>query len=149
MVSVPQLSVFVENKPGHLADTLGTLAAGGVNILRSLTDTTVQDPRLVVDQVERAKVARGEASYVVAEHQLCCFRTGQALWPSNRLVSNRVSTSNTCTGDPDSFSSRPNSSAGPSGRGNWSGPPTLLTDARSPVVTFDRFFNTSSAASPR
>lgn len=73
-VSVPQLSVFVENKPGHLADALGTLAMSGVNV-QSFTIADTNDYgilRLVVDQVERAKQALGEAGYVVAEHPVVC-----------------------------------------------------------------------------
>lgn len=69
-MSVPQLSVFVENKPGHLADTLATLAAGGVNI-HSFTIADTSDYgilRLVVDKVERAKEALGQAGYMVVEH---------------------------------------------------------------------------------
>ena len=69
-MSVPQLSVFVENKPGHLADTLATLAAGGVNI-HSFTIADTNDYgilRLVVDKVERAKDALGQAGYMVVEH---------------------------------------------------------------------------------
>ena len=69
-MSVPQLSVFVENKPGHLADTLATLVVGGVNIM-SFTIADTNDYgilRLVVDQVELAKMALGEAGYMVVEH---------------------------------------------------------------------------------
>jgi hypothetical protein len=69
-VSVPQLSVFVENKPGHLAETLDTLATVGINV-HSFTIADTSDYgilRLVVDQVERAKQALGEAGYVVVEH---------------------------------------------------------------------------------
>ena len=69
-MSVPQLSVFVENKPGHLADTLAILAAEGVNI-HSFTVADTSDYgilRLVVDKVERAKEALGQAGYMVVEH---------------------------------------------------------------------------------
>jgi hypothetical protein len=69
-VSVPQLSVFVENKPGHLAEALGILAMGGINV-HSFTIADTSDYgilRLVVDQVEHAKQALGEAGYVVVEH---------------------------------------------------------------------------------
>ena len=73
-VSVPQLSVFVENKPGHLADALGTLATDGVNV-QSFTIADTNDYgilRLVVDQVERAKQALGRAGYLVVEHPVVC-----------------------------------------------------------------------------
>jgi hypothetical protein len=69
-LSVPQLSVFVENKPGHLADTLATLAAAGVNI-HSFTIADTNDYgilRLVVDGVDEAKRALGNAGYMVVEH---------------------------------------------------------------------------------
>ncbi len=69
-MSVPQLSVFVENKPGHLADTLATLAAAGVNI-HSFTIADTNDYgilRLVVDGVDEAKQALGSAGYMVVEH---------------------------------------------------------------------------------
>jgi hypothetical protein len=69
-VSVPQLSVFVENKPGHLADTLATLAAAGVNIHSFTIADTIDYGilRLVVDRVEQAKEALGQAGYMVVEH---------------------------------------------------------------------------------
>jgi hypothetical protein len=62
--------VFVENKPGHLADTLATLAAAGVNI-HSFTIADTNDYgilRLVVDGVDEAKRALGNAGYMVVEH---------------------------------------------------------------------------------
>jgi hypothetical protein len=69
-MSVPQLSVFVENKPGHLAETLRTLAEAGVNIWSfTIADTSDYGIlRIVVDKVELAKDALGRAGYVVAEH---------------------------------------------------------------------------------
>jgi hypothetical protein len=69
-LSVPQLSVFVENKPGHLADTLATLAAAAVNIHSfTIADTTDYGIlRLVVDEVDRAKQALVAAGYMVVDH---------------------------------------------------------------------------------
>jgi hypothetical protein len=70
LLSVPQLSVFVENKPGHLAETLATLAAAGVNIHSFTIADTIDYGilRLVVDTVEEAKRALAEAGYMVVEH---------------------------------------------------------------------------------
>jgi hypothetical protein len=73
-MSVPQLSVFVENKPGHLADTLSTLAEGGVNVL-SFTIADTEDYgilRIIVDDAERAKDLLQPAGYAVVEHPVVC-----------------------------------------------------------------------------
>jgi len=73
-MSISQLSVFVENKAGHLADALITLADGRVNVL-SFTIADAMDYgilRLVVDQVERAKDLLGAAQYVVVEYPVVC-----------------------------------------------------------------------------
>jgi hypothetical protein len=69
-MSISQLSVFVENKPGHLADTLGTLAEGRVNVLSfTIADTADYGIlRLLVDQVEKAKDLLNAAGYAVVEH---------------------------------------------------------------------------------
>jgi hypothetical protein len=69
-LSVPQLSVFVENKPGHLADALATLAAAQVNIFSFTIADTVDYGilRLVVDQVEKAEGVLKQAGYMVVEH---------------------------------------------------------------------------------
>ena len=73
-MSIPQLSVFVENKPGHLAAALGTLAEGEVNVLSfTIADTADYGIlRLVVDQTERAKELLSAAGYAVVEHPVVC-----------------------------------------------------------------------------
>lgn len=73
-MSVPQLSVFVENQPGHLADALGTLAQGDVNVLSfTIADTTDYGIlRLVVDKVAEAKALLDAAGYEVAVHPVVC-----------------------------------------------------------------------------
>ena len=73
-MSITQLSVFVENRPGHLADTLATLAEGQVNILSfTIADTADYGIlRLVVDQVEPAKELLEAAGYAVVEHPVVC-----------------------------------------------------------------------------
>jgi hypothetical protein len=69
-MSITQLSVFVENKPGHLAETFSTIAQGGVNVLNfTIADTADYGVlRLIVDDVERAKRALSEGGYTVVEH---------------------------------------------------------------------------------
>ena len=73
-MSIPQLSVFVENKAGHLADTLGTLAKGGVNVLSfTIADTADYGIlRIVVDQAEKAKYLLNDSGYAVVEHPVVC-----------------------------------------------------------------------------
>ncbi len=73
-MSIIQLSVFVENRPGHLADTLATLAEGRVNILSfTIADTADYGIlRLVVDDVQRAKDLFAAAGYAVVEHPVVC-----------------------------------------------------------------------------
>jgi hypothetical protein len=73
-VSVPQLSVFVENKPGHLADALATLAAAGVNVQSFTIADTIDYGilRLLVDKVDAAKLALEQAGYMVADHPVVC-----------------------------------------------------------------------------
>jgi hypothetical protein len=73
-MSITQLSVFVENRTGHLADALGTLADGGVNVLAfAIADTTDYGIlRLVVDKVEPAKELLEAADYAVAETSVVC-----------------------------------------------------------------------------
>jgi len=73
-MSILQLSVFVENKPGHLADALGTLASGNVNVLSfTIADTSDYGIlRLVVDQAGKAKELLNAAGYAVVEHPVVC-----------------------------------------------------------------------------
>lgn len=73
-MSVPQLSVFVENRPGHLAEALGILAAGDVNILSFTIADTIDYGilRLVVDKVAEAERLLEDAGYEVAVHPVVC-----------------------------------------------------------------------------
>jgi len=70
LMSITQLSVFVENKPGHLADTLATLAGGNVSVLSfTIADTADYGIlRLVVDDVDRAQALLSAGGYAVVEH---------------------------------------------------------------------------------
>jgi hypothetical protein len=70
-MSVRQLSVFVENKTGHLAAALGTLADGAVNVLSFTIADTIDYGilRLIVDQTERAKEILA-ANYAVVENRV-------------------------------------------------------------------------------
>ena len=73
-MSITQLSVFVENRPGHLADTLATLAEGQVDVLSfTIADTADYGIlRLVVDRVDLAKQLLDAAGYAVVEHPVVC-----------------------------------------------------------------------------
>lgn len=73
-MSIRQLSVFVENKTGHLADALDTLADGDVNVVSfTIADTADYGIlRLLVDQTDRAKELLTAADYAVVEHPVVC-----------------------------------------------------------------------------
>jgi hypothetical protein len=73
-LSVSQLSVFVENRAGHLADTFWTLAERRVNVLSfTIADTTDYGIlRIVVDSPERAKELLLAAGYAAVEHPVVC-----------------------------------------------------------------------------
>lgn len=75
-MSVRQLSVFVENRPGHLADALGTLADGDVNVISfTIADTTDYGIlRLIVDRTDRAKGLLAAADYAVVENPVVCVQ---------------------------------------------------------------------------
>lgn len=75
-MSIRQLSVFVENRPGHLADALGTLADGDVNVISfTIADTTDYGIlRLIVDRTDRAKGLLAAADYAVVENPVVCVQ---------------------------------------------------------------------------
>ncbi len=66
-MKINQLSVFLENKPGHLSETCRTLAKAGINIMTlSLADTEQFGiMRLIIRDWPRAKAALEEAGSVV------------------------------------------------------------------------------------
>lgn len=76
-MSIRQLSVFVENKTGHLGAVLGILAGGDVNVLSFTVADTVDYGilRLIVDEVDRAHELLAEAGYAVVEHPVVCAIT--------------------------------------------------------------------------
>ena len=91
-MSISQLSVFVENKAGHLADALSALAAADNNVLSfTIADTADYGIlRLVVDQPQKAKGTLEAAGYAVVETGVVCavlpHRPG-ALASAVRIVS--------------------------------------------------------------
>jgi len=66
-MKIAQLSVFVENRPGHLAAPIQTLAAAGINILTlSLADTQQYGVlRLIIRDWQRARQVLEEAGMMV------------------------------------------------------------------------------------
>ncbi|MBQ9430902.1 MAG: ACT domain-containing protein [Kiritimatiellae bacterium] len=66
-MKIQQLSLFMENKPGHLKGICKTLADAGINIVTlSLADTQQFGiVRLIVEEWEKAKAALEAAGLVV------------------------------------------------------------------------------------
>lgn len=65
---IPQLSLFVENKPGHLIVPCKLLADAGINIVTLALSETQQFGilRLIVREWQRARDVLQEAGFVVA-----------------------------------------------------------------------------------
>ena len=66
-MTIDQLSVFVENKPGKLVETLETLAAAGID-MRALSLADTADfgiLRIIVDKPALALEVLSEAGYLV------------------------------------------------------------------------------------
>ncbi|MEZ6852193.1 ACT domain-containing protein [Halodesulfovibrio aestuarii] len=68
-MKVEQISVFLENKAGRLAEVTNTLAANGINIRAlSLADTTdFGILRLIVDNSEKAKSVLKDKGFTVGK----------------------------------------------------------------------------------
>ncbi len=67
MVNVEQISIFLENKSGRLADVTGVLSVAGINI-RALYLADTADfgvLRLIVDDTEKARQALKERGFTV------------------------------------------------------------------------------------
>jgi hypothetical protein len=90
-MSVRQLSVFVENKAGRIADVVGTLADAGVNIgAFAVADSDFGILRLIVDQADRAQQVLAAEQFSVVEHPVVAIRLEHApgsLASVTRLVS--------------------------------------------------------------
>jgi hypothetical protein len=71
-MKVEQISIFLENKSGRLAEVTRVLAASGVNIRAlSLADTAdFGILRLIVDQNDRAKHALKESGFTVGKTEV-------------------------------------------------------------------------------
>jgi hypothetical protein len=71
-MKVDQISIFLENKSGRLAEVAGILAAAGVNIRAlSLADTAEFGIlRLIVDQNDRAKQALKDGGFTVGKTEV-------------------------------------------------------------------------------
>jgi hypothetical protein len=71
-MKVEQISVFLENKSGRLAEVAGVLAAAGVNIRAlSLADTAdFGILRLIVDRNDRAKQALKDGGFTVGKTEV-------------------------------------------------------------------------------
>ena len=71
-MKVEQISIFLENKSGRLAEVTGVLARAGVNIRAlSLADTAdFGILRLIVNDTEKAKQAMKESGFTVAKTEV-------------------------------------------------------------------------------
>lgn len=71
-MKVEQISIFLENKSGRLADVAGVLARAGINIRAlSLADTTdFGILRLIVNDTEKAKLALKEGGFTVGKTEV-------------------------------------------------------------------------------
>lgn len=71
-MKVEQISIFLENKSGRLAEVTGTLASAGINIRAlSLADTAdFGILRLIVDDTEKAKNVLKENAFTVGKTEV-------------------------------------------------------------------------------
>ena len=71
-MKVEQISIFLENKSGRLAEVMGTLAKAGVNIRAlSLADTAdFGILRLIVNDTDTAKRVMKESGFTVAKTEV-------------------------------------------------------------------------------
>jgi hypothetical protein len=71
-MKVEQISIFIENKSGRLAEIAGNLGDAGINIRAlSLADTTdFGILRLIVDDVEKAKTILKDRGFTVSKTEV-------------------------------------------------------------------------------
>jgi len=77
-MTIEQLSVFVENKPGKLVETLETIAAAGLD-MRALSLADTADfgiLRIIVDDPRLALEVLGSAGYLVKSSQVIPVAVG-------------------------------------------------------------------------
>ena len=74
-MAVRQLSVFMENKPGILANLAKILAEGNIN-LKAMTVADTKDfgiARMIVDDVDKALVVLSSAGQTAKVREVCGF----------------------------------------------------------------------------
>ena len=77
-MTIEQLSVFVENKPGRLVEALEAIAAAGID-LRALSLADTSDfgiLRIIVDKPSRALGVLREAGYIVKTSEVISVVVG-------------------------------------------------------------------------
>ncbi|MCR5639561.1 MAG: amino acid-binding protein [Lachnospiraceae bacterium] len=86
---IEQLTVFVENREGHVADILEVLANKGINLL-SLTLADSADYgllRLVVEDPENAKAILKEAGYTASITKVLAIKLSNTVGSLKQLLS--------------------------------------------------------------
>lgn len=71
-MKVQQISIFLENKSGRLADVTDALAGAGINI-RALSMADTSDfgiLRLILDDTERARAVLAESGFTVGRNEV-------------------------------------------------------------------------------
>ena len=88
-MKVEQVSVFLENKSGRLAEVTGVLAGAGVNIRTlSLADTAdFGILRLIVDRTDRANKVLKETGFTVAKTEVIALEVPDAPGGLARILS--------------------------------------------------------------
>lgn len=114
-----QISIFLKNRPGALAEVTGTLAREGVNILAISVSDTVDHAvvRFIVDQNEKAKAVLEKQKFLVVENDVLAVPCRTSPGNSGTLRRNwgrATLTLNTPTGPPSRPTATPwSSSASP------------------------------------